>query len=265
MFANGLVRTPEDFGLQSEMPTHPELLDWLSRDFISSGWDVRQSAVVTRDVRDRDPENKWLARAPGNRLTAEMLRDGVLFASGQLNDKVGGPPVKPYDVALAYNPLSVDKGENLYRRSLYTFWKRSSPAPVMMTMDASKRDVCRLRREVTASPLQALVLLNGTQFVESSRVLASKLHKKHKGKPEEMIKESFRLMTSRAPSENEIEILKSLYEEQLIEFSASPKKAKELLETGESKASEDISVTELAAATVLVNAILNLDESVRLR
>lgn len=278
MFANGLVRTPEDFGLQSQMPSHPELLDWLARDFISNGWDVRrmlkmialsstyrQSAAVATEVRDRDPENIFLARAPANRLTAEMLRDGVLFASGQLKQKVGGPPVKPYDVALAYNPMKADSGENLYRRSLYTFWKRSSPAPTMMTMDANKRDVCRLRRESTASPLQALVLLNGTQFVESSKALAVKLYQKHEGSPEKIIDESFRMMTSRAPSENELAILKSLFEEQLSEFEATPDRATKLLETGESKVADEIPPAKLAAATVLVNAILNLDESVRLQ
>ncbi|QEG24525.1 DUF1553 domain-containing protein [Mariniblastus fucicola] len=278
MFANGLVRTPEDFGLQSEMPSHPELLDWLARDFVSSGWDVRrmlkkmalsstyrQSATVARGVRDRDPENRLLARAPGNRLTAEMLRDGVLFVSGQLKQKVGGPPVKPYDVALAYNPLKVDTGDALYRRSLYTYWKRSSPAPVMMTMDASKRDVCRLRREVTASPLQALVLLNGTQFVEASKVLAEKLLKQHDGDAEKIIQEAFRLMTSRTASSEEIRILETLYEEQLKEFEASPEQATKLLQTGQATAGDDVGAPELAAATVLVNAILNLDESVRLR
>ena len=260
------------------MPSHPELLDWLSHDFISNGWDVRrmlkmialsatyrQSAAVSRETRDRDPENVLLARAPGNRLTAEMLRDGVLFNAGQLNQKIGGPPVKPYDVALAYNPLEVDSGENLYRRSLYTFWKRSSPAPVMMTMDANKRDVCRLRREVTASPLQALVLLNGTQFVESSKVLALKLCNQPDASPEAMIDETFRLMTSRAPSERETTILKGLFEEQLAEFKSDPEKANELLKTGESKVAEDVEPATLAAATVLVNAILNLDESVRLQ
>ena len=278
MFANGLVRTPEDFGLQGQMPSHPELLDWLARDFISNGWNVRrmlksialsstyrQSSTVSAEVRDLDPENILLARTPGNRLTAEMLRDGILFSSGQLNPKVGGPPVKPYDVALAYNPLKADKGENLYRRSLYTFWKRSSPAPVMMTMDANKRDVCRLRRESTASPLQALVLLNGTQFVESSRVLALRLHKKHDGSTAKMIVECFRLFTSRAPSEKETEILKALFDEQLADFEQKPEEAKKLLETGEATVPEGIDVKQIAAATVLVNAILNLDESVRLQ
>ena len=278
MFANGLVRTPEDFGLQGQSPSHPELLDWLARDFISNGWDVRrmlkmialsstyrQSAAVSKDLRSRDPENIFLARAPANPLTAEMLRDGVLLASGQLRQKIGGPPVKPYDVALAYNPLKVDSGDKLYRRSLYTFWKRSSPAPTMMTMGANKRDVCRLRREQTASPLQALVLLNGTQFVESSKALALKLYQKHDGSIQEIINETFRLMTSRMPSENELAILKSLFEEQLGEFEADPDRATKLLETGEAKVTDEIPPAKLAAATVLVNAILNLDESVRLQ
>ena len=278
MFANGLVRTPEDFGLQGQSPSHPELLDWLARDFIANGWDVRrllklmalsstyrQSATVSRATRDRDPENIFLARAHGSRLTAEMLRDGVLLASGQLIQKVGGPPVKPYDVALAYNPLKVDTGENLYRRSLYTFWKRSSPAPTMMAMDANKREVCRMRRESTASPLQALVLLNGTQFVEASRFLAAKLHQKFDGRVDGMIDESFRLLTSRTPVAREVEILKLLYEEQLEEFEASPQSAKELLKTGSAEVADGISASHLAAATVLVNAILNLDESVRLQ
>jgi hypothetical protein len=278
MFANGLVRTPEDFGLQGEMPSHPELLDWLARDFISNGWNVkrmlkqialsstyRQSSAVSPEVRNRDPENRLLARAPANRLTAEMLRDGVLFASGQLNQKVGGPPVKPYDVALAYNPLTVDKGDNLYRRSLYTFWKRSSPAPVMMTMDANKRDVCRLRREVTASPLQALVLLNGTQFVESSKVLALRLYEKHNGSPQKIISECFELFTSRAPSDEELKILKTLYDEQLADYEKQPDEAMKLLETGEAEMPEGTDAKKIAAATILVNAILNLDESVRLQ
>jgi hypothetical protein len=278
MFSNGLVRTPEDFGLQGEPPTHPELLDWLSRDFISHGWDVRrmlkmmalsrtyrQSSIVSREVRDRDPENRLFARAPGQRLSAEMLRDGILFVSGQLKQQVGGPPVKPYDVALAYTPLEVDSGEKLYRRSIYTFWKRTSPAPVMMTMNASKRDVCRLRREVTDSPLQALVLLNGTQFVEASKMMAAEVHQQCDGDIEKMIVRSFRLLTSRTPEAREMEILKSLYAEQLDLFNENPDSAVELLKTGEAKANEAIPAADLAATTVLVNAILNLDESVRLR
>ncbi len=278
MFAQGLVRTPEDFGLQGEVPTHPELLDWLARDFIANGWNVRrllkqmalsatyrQSAIVPLSVRQEDPENRLLARGPGNRISAEMLRDSVLFVSGQLKQKVGGPPTKPYDVALAYNPLEVDAGDGLYRRSLYTFWKRSSPAPVMMTMDASKRDVCRVKREVTASPLQALVLLNGTQFVEASRILAEKLHRQFDGEAAKIVDESFQRLTSRKPTKAEADILRALYQEQLELFESQPQAAADVLQTGSAKADKSIPATQLAAATITVNAILNLDESVRQR
>ena len=191
LFGQGIVRTPEDFGLQGQAPTHAQLLDWLALDFRKNGWDIRrlirqialsstyrQSSVVAVEVRDKDPENMHYARGPSQRLSAEMVRDNVLAISGLLVRKVGGPPVKPYDLALAYTPLKVDKGGSLYRRSLYTFWKRTSPAPVMITMNANKREVCRMRREITASPLQALVLLNGPQFVEASKVLAGTLVKK---------------------------------------------------------------------------------------
>jgi hypothetical protein len=279
VFGMGLVRTPEDFGLQGETPTHPELLDWLARDFIDYGWDVhrllrqlvlsatyRQSTVVAKDVRDLDPENRLLARAPSHRLTAEMIRDNALAVSGLLCDKVGGQPVKPYDVALAYTPLPVDEGEALYRRSLYTFWKRTSPSPVMMTMNASKREVCRLRREVTDSPLQALVLLNGPQFVEASRVLAAKLVQRHGDDVDGFSGEAFRLLTSRQPSRQELQILRSLFHEQLESFCTDKAKAAELLKVGEaSLAVEGLEIEKLAAATVLVNSIMNLDECVRNR
>ncbi len=213
LFGQGLVRTPEDFGLQGEPPTHAELLDWLSRDFIDSNWNVRrllrtmvlsatygQSSVVSREARDQDPENRLLGRGGGQRLSAEMIRDNVLAVSGLLDPTIGGPPVKPYDVALAYTPLPVDRENGLYRRSLYTFWKRTSPAPVMMTMNASKREVCRLRREVTDSPLQALVLLNGSQFVEASRMLGTRLLEKHGDDIEKIVNEAFRRLTSRDAS-----------------------------------------------------------------
>ncbi len=275
MFGKGLVRTPEDFGNQADPPSHPELLDWLSRDFIDHGWDVhrllrmmalsatyRQDSVVAKDVRDGDPENIWLARGPDQRLTAEMVRDNALAVSGLLVDTVGGPPVKPYDVALAYTPLPVDKGEGLYRRSLYTFWRRTSPAPVMIAMDANKREVCRLRRETTASPVQAMVLLNAPQFIEASRALAEKLLAQHRD-VDSIANEAFRLLTSRQPSEHELEILRSLFSEQLEHFDADPKQAEAFLETGDFVASSDRQPTRLAAATVLVNTIMNLDESVR--
>lgn len=269
IFGAGLNRTPEDFGNQSEPPTHPELLDWLARDFVDHGWDVRrllrmlvlsstyrQSAIASGELLERDPDNIWLARGPRQRLTAEMIRDNALATSGLLVRKIGGPPVKPYDLALGYTPLEVDEGENLHRRSLYTFWKRTSPSPVMMTMNASKREVCRLQREVTNSPLQALVLLNGSQFTESSAALARKLLEKHEGDVDAVAREGFRLLTSRPPSDREMEILRTLFDEQLLDYEAAPDLATELL-------GEDSANAKTAAATVLINSILNLDESLR--
>jgi hypothetical protein len=278
MFGRGLVRTPEDFGVQGQSPTHPDLLDWLARDFMEHGWDVKrlvkmmalsrtyqQSAVVSLDVRNRDPENLWLARGPGQRLTAEMIRDNALAVSGLLVRKTGGPPAKPYDLNDSFKPLAPDEGDGLYRRSLYTLWQRTSPAPVMMTMNANNREVCRVRREVTDSPLQALVLLNSPQFVETSQVLAANLLEKYSEEAEldSLIVEAFQLLTSRSPSPDETKILHSLFDEQLEWFDLHPERAQELKATGHAPASQGVPETRLAAATVLVNAIMNLDESVR--
>ncbi len=276
MFGKGLVRTPEDFGLQGDPPTHPQLLDWLARDFIDSGWDVRellrkialsatyrQSSVVSREIRNRDPENRWLARGPSQRLSAEMIRDNVLAVSGLLVDKVGGPPAKPYDLELAYNPMGAAKDDGLYRRSLYTFWKRSSPTPVMMTMNAGTREVCRVQREIAPSPLQALVLMNGVQFVEASRVLAAKLVRTHQDDVEQLASESFELLTSRKPAPDELEVLVKLFQEQSEQFRERPQQANELLKVGVAASPSDLDPVEVAAATVLVNSIMNLDECVR--
>lgn len=271
IFGQGLVHTPEDFGNQGQPPTHPELLDWLSRDFVDHGWNVRrllrqmvlsatyrQSAVVSAETRGKDLENRWFTRGPNQRLSAEMIRDNVLATSGQLVNRIGGPPVKPYDVALAYTPLPVDEGDKLYRRSLYTFWKRTSPSPVMMTMNASKREVCRLGREVTSSPLQALVLLNGPQFTEAAQALAERLLKKHGRNINALATEGFRLLTSRRPAQRELKILRRLFDEQLAEFAANPNLTTELIGKNESKIP-----ARIAAATILINSIMNLDESLK--
>ncbi|QDT68504.1 Planctomycete cytochrome C [Planctomycetes bacterium MalM25] len=278
LFGEGLVRTPEDFGSQGAPPTHPELLDWLARDFVDHGWDVRrmlreivlsstyrQSSVVDPRVREIDPENRLLSRAPGKRLTAEMLRDNALAVSGLLVDRVGGPPVKPYDLPLAYTPLDADKDEKLYRRSLYTFWKRTSPSPVMMTMNASRREVCMLKREVTSSPLQALVLLNGTQFIEASRMLAATLVAEHDADPQRFVPVLFRKLIGRDPGPDEADILVAAYEEQLAEYQAKPERAAELLQVGSAPNEHDLPVAPHAAATVLVNSVMNLDECLRCR
>src|SRR5207245_464180 len=196
---------------------HPELLDWLARDFIASGWDVkalckkivlsstyRQSSVAAPQLRERDPDNVLLARGPGRRLSAEMLRDAALAAGGLLVDKAGGPPVKPYQPPglwreqNAFLPVYVaDKGEGLYRRSLYTFWRRTSPPPDMTIFDAPSREVCTVRRQATSTPLQPLVLLNDPQFVEAARGLGERMLREGGASLEDKLVFTFRLAATR--------------------------------------------------------------------
>jgi len=277
MFGKGLVRTPEDFGAQGERPTHPALLDWLARDFVDHGWNVRrllrmialsatyrQSAVVPGEVREQDPENRLLARGFDKRLSAEMIRDNVLAVSGLLSNKVGGPPARPYDISLSYKPSEADQGLGLYCRSLYTFWQRTAPAPVMTAFNASNREVCRLRREVAPSPLQALVMLNGTQFVEASRVYAANLLARHDENSSAIISEAFLSLTSQNPKPKQLEILSQLYREQLQIFEEHPDRAEKLLAVGNAINETTASPARHAAVTVLVNSIMNLDECVRL-
>ncbi|MEZ5299945.1 MAG: DUF1549 domain-containing protein [Verrucomicrobiales bacterium] len=192
MFGRGLVGTANDFGSQGEIPVYRDLLNWLSAEFIASGWDVkallktialsatyRQDSDAPRELYQNDPENRLLARGARFRLSAEMIRDNALSASGLLAEKLGGPSVKPYEIEESFKPAGRAKGEGLYRRSLYTYWRRTGPAPAMLTFDAAKRDVCAAKRERTASPLQALVLMNGPQFVEAARKLGERLLKAH--------------------------------------------------------------------------------------
>ena len=247
IFGDGIVRTPEDFGRQGALPTHPQLLDWLANDFVAHGWDVkrllkqmvmstayRQSSVVSEEMLKIDPDNELLARAPSYRWPAEMLRDNVLAASGLLVDEMGGPPVKPYELAASFKPSTPDKGEGLYRRSLYTYWKRTGPAPVMMALDAAKRDVCRVKRERTSSPLQALAMLNGPQFVEAGRALSQRLLTQHGSEAEDAIaNDMFRILTSRQPSKQETEVIRSLYSAQYDHFLAHPQAVQEYLSNGQ--------------------------------
>ncbi len=246
IFGAGIVQTPEDFGRQGVRPTHPELLDWLANDFVTNDWDLkrllkqmvmstayRQSSAVSADLLERDPENKWLARAPSYRLPAEMLRDNVLSSSGLMVDKLGGAPAKPYELAASFKPSSPDSGDGLYRRSLYTYWKRTGPAPVMMALDAAKRDVCRVKRERTSSPLQALAMLNGPQFVEAARALSHRLIEQHgSDNSEDVAVDMFRILTSRRPTESELGIIQKLFLSQLEYFKADPEAAKEYLSLG---------------------------------
>ncbi|MCA9100429.1 MAG: DUF1553 domain-containing protein [Planctomycetales bacterium] len=278
LFGKGLVRTPEDFGSQGEPPTHPELLDWLAGDFIAHGWDVkrlvkqmvmsatyRQDSDVTPDRRKSDPDNRLLARHDRYRLDAEMLRDGALRVSGLLVDKLGGEPVRPYEVADSFKPVEIDDGEGLYRRSLYTYWKRTAPAPAMMALDAAKREVCTVKRERTASPLQALVVLNGPQFVEAARVLGERMVTRHPGDARAMAAEMFRMFTGRHASPDELEVLVAMHDEQLAYFQRDEAKAAEYVRVGKTAVGESLAAPDVAAAGVLAGALMSFDESMMKR
>ena len=281
LFGEGLVGTPEDFGRQGARPTHPELLDWMAVDFVQHGWDVkrmvkqivmsstyRQSSEVTREQMERDPGNEWLSRGPSYRLPAEMVRDNALAVSGLLVEKIGGPPAKPYEVAVSFKPATPDQGPGLYRRSLYTYWRRTAPAPVMMALDASKRDVCRVKRERTSSPLQSLVLMNSPQFVEASRKMAEEFVRQEGTGAESatLVSQLFRRLTSRKPAPEEIQVIQSLLQQQYQLFAAEPASALEFLDVGHTKSDVDtIDATRLAAWTSVVCTLMSHDECVTKR
>ena len=279
-FGQGLVATPEDFGNQGALPTHPHLLDWLARSFIESGWDVkamqkqivmsatyRQSSAATPELMARDSQNRLLARGPSFRLSAEMIRDQALAASGLLVRTIGGPGVKPYQPAGLWEEKSgkkyvQDTGDGLYRRSLYTFWKRTSPPPSMITFDAARRNQCVMRRQRTSTPMQALVLLNDPQFVEASRKIAERMLREGGETVDERITFAFRLLTSRRPRPAERDVLKALYQEQQEAFARDRSAALALLETGESGWDDSLDLVALASSTLLANTLLNFDESI---
>ncbi|MDG1139390.1 MAG: DUF1553 domain-containing protein [Opitutales bacterium] len=271
IFGQGIVATSEDFGLQGKPPSHPTLLDWLARDLISSNWNMhhllkkmvlshtyRQKSKILPPMAETDPENILLSRAPTYTLPAEMIRDSLLAHSGLLHRKIGGPSAKPYDLKVSFKPINPDSAPNVYRRSVYTFWKRTAPTPVMMAMDASKRDVCTVRRERTSSPSQSLIMLNGTQFVEAARATADSLVQTHgNANPRPLIEEAFHNLTSRKPSPEENNILLRLLEEQQSYFTDS-NNSKKFLEVGYHKPkSKDLNY--LAAVTSLISALMNFD------
>jgi hypothetical protein len=283
-FSRGLVASQEDFGSQGKLPTHPELLDWLAGWFMDNGWDVkslhrlivtsatyRQSSQAPRELVERDPDNALLARGPKHRLLAEQIRDSALAASGLLNRTMGGPSVKPYQPAGLWEQSGTgktytqDKGDKLYRRSLYTFWRRTAPPPSMLTFDATTREVCSAKRETTATALQALVLMNDPQFVEAPRALGERLLKAHPEDLDARIREAFRLLTGRSPDEKEIFVLRQLFEEQKTFYAQASGAADKLLATGDSKWDGSLSRADFAAMTILVSAIMNFDEFVMQR
>ena len=274
-FGRGLVKTTEDFGSQGERPMYPELINYLATRFIHGGWDMKalvKEIVMSRVYRQRsiadaktmadDLENQWLARGPRFRLPAEMIRDNALAMAGLLKLTVGGPPVLPYEMTEAFKPAGPGAGDAVYRRSLYTSWRRTSPPPAMVAFDAPRRAVCTSKRERTDSPLQALILLNGVQYVEAARVLGENLHRYAKGDVDKMIGMAFQLCLSRDPDAKEQSICRQLYQEQLAHYQTAPKEAEALFKTGSAKRDTAIPLHEAAAAAILAQALMNHDACV---
>jgi len=277
-FGTGFVKTTENFGVQSERPSHPELLDWLALEFIKSGWDVkalhkrivlsatyRQSSRVTPDLHEHDPENRLLARMTRQRLPSWMIRDQALFVSGLLVEKQGGPSVKPYqpggvwaEATFGKKRYSQDKGEALYRRSLYTFWRRIV-GPTMF-FDESKRQTCEVRRTRTNTPLHALITLNDIAYVEAARAMAQRVLKEGGVDDDARVRHAFRLATSRLPKPQEQVLLRKRAEQLRTNYKKDTEAAKALLTVGEFKRDETLEAADHAAYTALCNLILNLDE-----
>ncbi|MEI6715897.1 MAG: PSD1 and planctomycete cytochrome C domain-containing protein [Verrucomicrobiota bacterium] len=293
-FGLGLVKSSENFGSQSDWPSHPELLDWLAAEFMSpqqqtkvagqpaQAWDMkalqklivmsatyRQTAKVTPALLEKDPDNRLLARGPRFRLTGEILRDSALSVSGLLSEKLGGPSVRPYmpkgvwDETSVYGDLlnyKASTGEDLYRRTLYTIWKRTAAPPTALLFDAPNREVCSVKRSRTNTPLQALALLNEVTYVEAARKLAENMIQSGGSTPKERLTWAFRRVTARTPLDSELEILVKGLEKQLARYSSNTDAAKELLGFGASKSPESIPPHELAAYTISANVLLNMDE-----
>ncbi len=284
-FGTGLVRTAENFGIQGEKPSHPEVLDWLAAELIDSGFDVkhmhrlivhsatyRQSSRVTAERLEKDPQNRLQSRGPRFRMDAESIRDLALASSGLLVPRIGGPSVKPYQPPhlwkeIAYPTSSTanfvqDHGEALYRRSLYIFWKRTCP-PVQMTLfDAPSRETCTVARARTSTPLQALVLMNDVQFIEAARMLAERILKEAGTSAGARLERAFRIVLSRSPGKEESAVLLKLVEEETTRFQSALDAARLLLSNGEHPRDPTLNEAELAAWTMVANVILNLDEAI---
>ncbi|QDV36689.1 PSD1 and planctomycete cytochrome C domain-containing protein [Tautonia plasticadhaerens] len=284
VFGVGLVKTSEDFGAQGETPSHPELLDWLAVQFQDDGWDVkefmrrlvtsntyRRSSRATPELLARDPKNRLYARGPRFRLDAETIRDQALFVGGLLVEQVGGPSVKPPQPsglweAVGYTSSNTaqfraDTGrEKVHRRSLYTFWKRTSPPPQMTTFDAPSRESCTMRRERTNTPLQALLLLNDPQYVEAARALAERTMREAGSSTEDRLTRMFRIVAARTPEADELAELTAAYDDLIASYRDDPEAARQLIAVGETTPDPAHDPAELAAWTVIANTLLNLDE-----
>ena len=285
LFGNGIVRSSEDFGLQGEWPSHPELLDWLAVEFQDSGWDqkhmltlmlnsatYRQASSVRQELTERDPDNRWLAYFPRQRLSAEEIRDSALYTSGLLIEQLGGPSVKPYqpeglwqEVAMLQSNTRVfERGvdADMWRRSLYTYWKRACPPPSLLTFDAPTREFCTIRRATTNTPLQALVLWNDEQYVEAARALAQRLLSLSADDDAARLALLLRRCTGRAPDAEEQSALQAALIAFRARYAGAVEEAKALVETGASPVDERFDAAELAAWTMLCNAVLNLDATI---
>jgi hypothetical protein len=282
LFGTGISKTAGDFGSQSEFPSHPKLMDHLAYKFINNGWDIkdlmkymlmsatyRQDSYINDEKLRIDPYNRLISRGPRFRLDSEMIRDNALKSSGLLVEKIGGPSVKPYQPdgiwkAVAYSGSNTQtfkkgSGEALYRRSLYTFLKRTAPAPMMSNFDAPNRENCTVSRERTNTPLQALQLMNDTQFIEASRILAYTALKSS-GTEEDKLKSTFRKVSSRFPQTDELNIMTEVIKQHRLHYEANINEANELISHGDSKSPEDFDSSELAAWTMLCSQLYNLDE-----
>lgn len=279
-FGRGLVKTSEDFGNQGELPSHPKLLDWLAKKFIESGWDIKalqklivlsatyqQSSIATEALLEVDPDNVLIARGPAFRLTSEMLRDNVLTASGLLNPKIGGKSVKPYQPdglwKISGSKYKPDEGPNLYRRSLYTFWKRTVPHPTQATFDQPDRSECTMRRQVTNTPLQALAIMNDPTFIEASKKIGETIVRE--GNNESAINQAFMRLTGRAPLAEELSILKNLQVSEYRKMINNKDKTIGWLNTGQYKVDPRFDPIEVAANTVVASTIMNSDACITKR
>lgn len=281
-FGLGIVKTAEDFGSQGEAPSHPELLDFLATEFIRTGWDVkamqrlivtsatyRQSSIASPQARERDPENRLLARGPRVRLPAEMIRDQQLSVSGLLSTKMGGPSVKPYQPEGLWEQLSAfpgrklfqrSQGEDLWRRSVYSYWKRTVPPPSMTVFDAPTREFCVVRRQLSSTPLQALALLNDEMYIETARKFAERMITESGSTPRQRLAWALRLATSRPAKPAELGILEQGLNQRLAQYQADRTAAEKVLSAGESPRNQQLDAAELAAYTTAASVILNLDE-----
>jgi hypothetical protein len=280
-FGHGIVETTEEFGKQGDLPVNPELLDWLATDFMVNGWNIkeihktmvmsatyRQSSKVSPELVERDPNNRFYARGPRIRLEAEMIRDLALAASGLLSQKVGGPSVMPkqpdgiWQVVYSGDKWETSEGEDRYRRGMYTFWRRTSPYPMMINFDAPSREFCVLKRNRSNTPLQALNLLNDPAFIEFAQGLGRRAVREGGATLESRLTFAFEACVARKPKESEIKRLTNLYQDELARFRLNQAAAEKMAvsQLGPLPVGQDIS--EMAAWTVVANVLLNLDETI---